>query len=86
MPSGMNEKPSEMRNGSSEPDLPPDVIAEIRDLEYAIRLLRIKMQSAGNLADKMGLYNEIKTLQANIDRLREEHPHKPEEFSGVFYS
>jgi hypothetical protein len=70
-------KPSDLKKGSSEPGLPPDVKAEIQDLEYAMRLLRIKMQSAGNLADKLGLYNEIRTLQANIDRLREEHPHKP---------
>ena len=77
MSSGKNGIPSEKANGSPQCGLPPDVKAEIEDLEYAMRLLRIKMQSAGNPADKLGLYNEIKTLQAKIDMLKIEHLHEP---------
>jgi len=44
---------------------------EIQDLEYAIKMLRIKMQETTKLSEKIRCYNQIKTLQANIDRLKE---------------
>ena len=44
---------------------------EIEDLEFAIEMLRIKMQSASNLSEKIRYYNQIKTLQDNISRLKE---------------
>jgi hypothetical protein len=44
----------------------------IEDLEYAIDLLRVKLQSAPGLSQKVRLYNQIKTLQENIARLKME--------------
>ena len=41
------------------------------DLEFAIDMLRIRMRSALNLSEKIRDYNEIKTLQDNIARLKE---------------
>ena len=54
------------KNGISKP-----VEAEIEDLEYAINMLRIKMQATTNLSEKIRQYNQIKTLQENIDRLKQ---------------
>jgi len=43
---------------------------EIESMEYSIKMLRIKMQMTTNLSEKIRYYNEIKTLQENIDRLK----------------
>ncbi len=53
---------------------------EIETLEYSIKMLRIKMQMTTNLSEKIRNYNEIKTLQENIDRLKEKA--KRETFSN----
>ena len=44
---------------------------ETEDLEFAIEMLRIRMGSASDLSEKVRYYNQIKTLQDNIARLRE---------------
>jgi hypothetical protein len=44
--------------------------AEIRDLEYAISLLRLKLHAATTLSEKLRVYNQIKALQDNIARYR----------------
>ncbi len=45
---------------------------DIEDMEYAIGILKVKLHSTTNLPDKVRLYNQIKTLQDNISRLRSE--------------
>ena len=45
---------------------------EIEDLEYAIKMLRIKMQETTKLSEKIRCYNQIKTLQENIYKIKEE--------------
>ncbi len=45
---------------------------DIDDMEYAIGMLKVKLHSTTNLPDKVRLYNQIKTLQDNISRLRSE--------------
>jgi len=45
---------------------------DIEDMEYAIGILKVKLHSTTNLPDKIRLYNQIKTLQDNISRLRSE--------------
>ena len=44
----------------------------IEDMEYAIDMLRVKLRSAPSLSEKVRLYNQIKTLQDNISRLKSE--------------
>jgi hypothetical protein len=44
--------------------------AEIEDLEYAIKLLKIKVHAATNVLEKLRHYNQIKSLEGSIDRLR----------------
>ena len=44
---------------------------EIEDLEFAIEMLRIRMSSASNLSEKIRYYNQIKTLQDNIFKLKD---------------
>jgi len=46
------------------------VALEIGNLEYSIKMLRIKMQMTINLSEKIRNYREIKTLQETIDRLK----------------
>jgi hypothetical protein len=43
---------------------------DIPDMEFAINMLRIKLHSTTDLSQKIRLYNQIKTLQDNISRLR----------------
>ena len=45
---------------------------EIEDMEYAIDILKVKLQSATSLSEKVRLYNQIKTLQGNISRRKSE--------------
>jgi hypothetical protein len=42
----------------------------IEDLEFAIEMLRIRMGSTSNLSEKIRYYNQIRTLQDNIARLK----------------
>ncbi len=42
----------------------------IEDLEFAINLLKVKLRSAMNLSEKARLYNQIRTLQDNISRIK----------------
>lgn len=42
------------------------------DLEFAISLLKIKLQSTTALSEKIRLYNQIKALQDNISTLKTE--------------
>jgi hypothetical protein len=50
---------------------PPEAAgAEIQDMVYAIRLLRLRLHEAATLSEKLRVYNQIKTLQDNISRLR----------------
>jgi hypothetical protein len=46
--------------------------ADVQDMEFAIDMLRIKMNSTWDLSEKARLYNLIKMLQDNISRLRSE--------------
>lgn len=46
--------------------------ADVQDMEFAIDMLRIKMNSTWNLSEKIRLYNQIKMLQDNISRLKSE--------------
>jgi hypothetical protein len=43
---------------------------EIETLEYSIKMLRVKMKMTTNLSEKIRNYNEIKTLQDRIDKLK----------------
>ena len=45
---------------------------DIEDMEYAIDMLKVKLQSAPSLSEKVRLYNQIKTLQDNISRRKSE--------------
>ena len=45
---------------------------DIEDMEYSIDMLKVKLQSATSLSEKVRLYNQIKTLQDNISRLKSE--------------
>lgn len=47
--------------------------ADVKDVEFAIDMLRIKMNSTWNLSEKTRLYNQIKMLQDNTSRLKSEH-------------
>ena len=58
-------------NGISKADPRIGDKTEIEDLEFAIEMLRIKMQLASNLSEKIRYYNQIRTLQDNISRLKE---------------
>jgi hypothetical protein len=60
--------------GDSSPDADPRAAgkAAMKDMEYAIDMLRVKLHSETNLSEKIRLYNQIKTLQDNISRLRSE--------------
>jgi hypothetical protein len=53
------------------------VALEIENLEYSIKMLRIKMQMTINLSEKIRNYNEIKTLQENVERLKAKAKRKP---------
>ena len=39
------------------------------DLEFAISLLKVKLQATTGLSEKVRLYNQIKTLQEEISKL-----------------
>lgn len=43
-----------------------------QDLEFAISMLKVKLQSTTVLSEKIRLYNQIKTLQDNISKLTSE--------------
>ena len=45
---------------------------DIENMEYAINMLKVKLQSAPSLSEKVRLYNQIKTLQDNISRVKSE--------------
>ena len=49
----------------------PESRKGIEDLEFAIEMLRIRIYSAHSISEKLRYYNQIKTLQENIARLRE---------------
>ena len=45
---------------------------DIEDMEYAINILEVNLQSATSLSEKVRLYDRIKTLQGNISRHKSE--------------
>jgi hypothetical protein len=45
---------------------------DVEDMEYAINLLKVKLQSTSSLSEKVRLYNQIKALQDNVSKLRSE--------------
>jgi hypothetical protein len=59
-------------DSSPEADPRPAGKTAVEDMEYTIAILRVKLHSETNLSDKIRLYNQIKTLQDNISRLRSE--------------
>lgn len=66
--SGKTEK---MGDGVPIPNTGSASTTEIEDLEFAIKMLRIKLGSTSDYSEKMRYYNQIKTLQENIARLKE---------------
>jgi hypothetical protein len=45
---------------------------DVGDMEFAIDMLKVRLQSTTSLSEKVRLYNQIKTLRDNISRLRSE--------------
>jgi hypothetical protein len=39
------------------------------DLEFAVSMLKVKLQATTGLSEKIRLYNQIKALQENISKL-----------------
>lgn len=58
------------------------VALEIENLEYSIKMLRIKMKMTTNLSEKIRNYNEIKSLLEYIDKLKVKA--KSEAFSNSY--
>jgi hypothetical protein len=61
----------------SETDPHSDGKAIKRDLECAVSMLRIKLQSAQSLSEKVRIYSQIKALQDNIAALNTEDQARP---------
>lgn len=55
--------------GEAEAVTAEDSRSNTEDLEFAIRMLKIKLRTAKTLPEKVRLYNQIKTLQENISKL-----------------
>ncbi len=60
----------------SKADAQPPDMTRIEDLQCAISMLRIKMYSATSPVQTMQYYNQIKTLQDNIARLKSKNSSK----------
>jgi hypothetical protein len=44
----------------------------VGDMEFAIDMLKVRLQSTTSLSEKVRLYNQIKTLRDDISRPRSE--------------